>query len=325
MNFSEFNKTIRVCALFSLTIVLWIMIINGSINTYLHPRTLPLIKGSFFILLVLTFYNIRIAASQTFDKSINWKICILFFPIALGISVNPAGLSSRIAMQKGLASVAMNFQNAVDSSVNLDSLSELTSPVLAEKFKSQDNMSSIIIPDSFITYSKSKSNFILKKNAIPADTPIQLNKSDTISITTANDSITLPSVNAISVYEALQDDSLEFKLDRIYSNPQKNAGKRITMTGFIAPDTLLGSNSFFIARMLISCCAADAMPVGFYCLPDTTFGIHEGDWVILSGVIEPRQIQLPWEEDMKTLPVLKVTRVKATKPPNRQYIYPTVY
>lgn len=324
MNFSEFNKTIRVCALFSLSIILWIMITNGSIQIYLHPRTLPLIKISFFILLALTFYNIRIAASQTFDKSINWKFCILFFPIALGISVNPAGLSSRIAMQKGLASAAMNFQSTVNSSVNHDSLSELTT-ASANEIRSQNNMSKIIIPDSFIIYLKSNSNIIFKKNAIPADTPIQLNKSDTISITSANDSVTLHSTNAISEHETLQDDSLEIKLDRIYLNPQKNAGKRITMTGFIAPDTLLGSNSFFIARMLITCCAADAMPVGFYCIPDTAFEIHEGDWVTISGIIEPRQIQLPWEENMKTLPVLKVTRVEATKPPQRQYIYPTVY
>jgi len=255
MNFSEFNKTVRACALICLTLVLLTIIVNGSINTFLHPRSLPFIKASFFLLCGLSLYSFRKVTSSSSERVLNWKVCILFLPIALNVYVKPTGLSSRIAAQKGLASVAM---------------------------------------------------------ASKLETDTARNQSD-------------PTFRIRNACDTVQDDSLYVKLDRIYSNPSGNEGKKVTMIGFIAPDTLLGRHSFFIARMMVSCCAADAMPVGFYCVTDSVLGIDDGNWVVLSGQIETRTVKLPWDKEKRVLPILRVSGARKTAVPKRQYIYPVAY
>jgi putative membrane protein len=271
MNFSEFNKTVRICALICLPFVLWTIIVNGSITIFLHPRSILFVKLSFFILCGLALYNFRKISSPTFDRTLNWKVCVLFLPIALGMYVKPSGLTSRIAVQKGLTSVAMTSRLTVDTSYHQSNLSNASSTSTATGLK------------------------------------------ELISARTKN------------ACDTLQDDSLYVKLDQIYSNPQKREGEKVAMTGFIAPDTLLGKRSFFIARMMVSCCAADAMPIGFYCVTDTVLGIHEGDWVLLSGCIEAQIVKLPWNKEKQVLPVLRILSAHKTVTPQQQYIYPVAY
>ena len=282
MNFSEFNRTARTCVLMCLIIALWTIIANGAIYTFLHPRSLPLLKTSFVILCGFTLYSFRKVASAGSGRILNWKACILFLPVAFGAYVKPTGLSSRIAVQKGLASVAMTPQHTTDTSDNAQ---------------------------------------------FPIDSAVKddFRKGDTMAIAIPTGSIALLPARTRNACDTMQDDSLYVKLDQIYSNPRRSEGKKVAMTGFVAPDTLLGRHSFFIARMLVACCAADAMPVGFYCVSDSVLGIHEGDWVMLSGQIETRAVKLPWDKEKRLLPILRVLSTTETVAPRRQYIYPVAY
>ena len=111
------------------------------------------------------------------------------------------------------------------------------------------------------------------------------------------------------------------KVGGIYSNPTWNRGRLITMTGFITPDTTCGPNSFFLGRMMVWCCAADAMPVGFYCVTDSTLGLRENDWVVLTGKAEVRSVKFPWEKDKRTIPLLRVVTARKSARPRNEYIY----
>ncbi len=339
MIFSEFNKTVRACALICLAIVLWAIIANGSVETFLHPRSLPFVKISFFILCGLALYTFRTVASSSSGRILDWKVCILFLPIALGVHVRPTGLSSRIAVQKGLTSVAMTSQIEVDTlngqcEFPVDSALRSTESMPLYEVSDRIAYSGALDSAQFSedtamkvrdnTGSTGQPSIDTRQTLMSAATDFS-RKGDTMSVaTSAGTIVLLPSLTR-NACDTLQDDSLYVKLDRIYASPRRSDGKKVAMTGFIAPDTLLGSHSFFIARMMVSCCAADAMPIGFYCVTDSALGIHEGDWVVLSGQIEPQAVKLPWDKEKRVLPILRVSGAKKTAAPKRQYIYPVAY
>jgi putative membrane protein len=281
MNSSKTNKILRVCALFCIAAALYKLIAGGAIYSYLHPRTLPLVKISYFIFLILIIFNIRDKVTNASSRKINWKIPVLFVPVMLGFYVKPAGFSSRIAMQKGLTSVVMSpVKNRPE-----------------EAMKNPEEKSDTVQMEKSIRKTVIPVNAKSKEKEREKNTPI----------------------------DTLREDSMYLKLDKIYSDPDKFTGEVITMVGFVAPDTVLGRNSFFLGRMMIACCAADAMPVGFYCTTDTVLGIYENDWIILTGTINAQNIKLPWDDKKRKMPVIRVGNVKKTIAPVNQYVYPAVY
>jgi putative membrane protein len=286
MNFSEFNKTVRLLTLVCICIGLYSAITSGTILLFLHPRSLPLVKIAWIIIVALTLSDLKTFAKATGKTKLDWRYFALLLPIALVLSVKPTGLSSRIAVQKGVSSLASAIKSGQPVDIRLN-MNDSILPAMDQAALSQ-GASSYPVVDSRI----------VSAQAVESRTSI----SDTI-----------------------KEDSMYVKLDRIYSNPNAQKGQRITMTGFIAPDTVLGRNSFFLTRMMVACCAADAMPVGFYCMTDSVLGIRENDWVVLTGVIEARMVKLPWNKEKQTLPVLRGATVKKTVAPQNQYVYPVAY
>ncbi len=253
MNFSEFNKHARLLTLACVCVALYAVINSGKILLFLHPRSLLLIKIGWIVLVALTLNELKTFLGQNSRIKLDWRYFALMFPILAVLYVNPTGLSSRIAVQKGVSSMAL----------------------------------------------------------------------------TANRNTPLPQClvrdTAGPVAYTIKDDSMYAQLDRLYADPVKHVGEIITMLGFVAPDTILGRKSFFLARMMVACCAADGMPIGFYCATDSTIGIHENDWVILTGKLETRSVKFPWNTDKKTIPLLKMISVKKATKPQNEYVYPVAY
>jgi putative membrane protein len=197
------------------------------------------------------------------NDTLNWKLIVLFIPLLMPIIVMPTGLSSRIAIQKGLASLALTNREFTDVSFQH---------------------------------------------------PVDMKKTGNVGFISANQAC-----------DTLCDNSIYIKLNRLYAKPRFNSGQCVVMTGFVALDTVLGINSFFLARMMVACCAADAMPVGFYCIADTVPGVRDGDWVQLQGVVEPKTVKMPWNDKELVLPILNNVKIWHTDAPKRQYIYPVSY
>jgi uncharacterized repeat protein (TIGR03943 family) len=337
MNFSEFNKNARLLTLFCICIGLFSSIVSGTILTFLHPRSLLFVKITWVILVILTLSDLHAFTKSKEKSKLDWRFFAMLFPIALFMIVKPTGLSSRIAVQKGLSSLSMSMQSnqQVNEDWNTDDsiLYGMSKDLIPEQksFSSGTGNTGTRLDKTFDNdspnFRKQKSDSVLYSSAAEGDKDsIMVKVKDTIAIPNGSGTVVLMhSPELASISDTLREDSLYVHMDRIYSNPQSQRGRKITMVGFIAPDTVLGRNSFFIARMMISCCAADAMPLGFYCITDSVLGVKENDWVILTGTIEARSIKLPWNEDNRTLPILRDVSVVKTVAPRNEYIYPVAY
>lgn len=99
-------------------------------------------------------------------------------------------------------------------------------------------------------------------------------------------------------------------------------GKKITLTGFVYKEDSFDSNTFVIARLLMSCCAADAQPTGLFCKWDKTSSIKHNQWIKLTGIIEKK---MQYNEETKKdepMAIIKVSNVEPIEEPKDPYIYP---
>lgn len=298
MNFTEINRTLRIIVLVCIPYFIWAIINSNYVMVFLHPRSVSLLKTSGIALAILALYNVRsffkIGTTSRFD----WKTAVILLPFLFGIVVHPTGFSARQVMQKGL-SVLPGQQNAT--------LQKDTSPTA--------------LYDSLISNIPNTTETFLNRDDVKSS-------NDTLQHVKSKEQVIRVNVSAphsAIVYDTINDNEIFEKLDRCYGNPQVCVDKAVVMTGFIVPDTILGRHSFLLARMLVSCCAADAVPAGIYCLTDTLLGFKESEWVQISGIIQTHSIKQPWDNEEHIVPVLMVTRADKTERPKIQYIYPYNY
>ncbi len=109
-----------------------------------------------------------------------------------------------------------------------------------------------------------------------------------------------------------------FIVNDIYSAPEKFAGKRISIDGFVYKSKKLKQKEFVIARLIIYCCAADA---GIGGLIADAGGINDNfrknEWLRVEGVLA-----LENKGGEKPAPVLKLESFKRIPADKEPYIYP---
>lgn len=93
------------------------------------------------------------------------------------------------------------------------------------------------------------------------------------------------------------------------------AGQSARVRGFVYRDERFPAGSFMVSRFLLSCCAADAAPIGLAVKwPDADF-LDDDAWVWVSGEFS---VETFLEE---RIPVLVATEVTAAQQPPQPYLY----
>ncbi len=109
-------------------------------------------------------------------------------------------------------------------------------------------------------------------------------------------------------------------LSEIHEHIDKYEGIPIEVVGFVFKDNEdFPENIFVPARLMMVCCAADMVPVGFLCEYEKTQNLETDAWVKVTGVIGKTQFQ------GDSVPIIKVTDVEKTVKPEYEYVYPYPY
>lgn len=107
---------------------------------------------------------------------------------------------------------------------------------------------------------------------------------------------------------------LDYASRAVFDQGASLGERRIRLTGFAMRGP---QGSWLLARMMVSCCAADARPVKIALGGDLPDGLAEEQWLQVTGKYSARQLQD--EINGEAIPFLEVSEVTLIPVPQEQY------
>lgn len=104
-------------------------------------------------------------------------------------------------------------------------------------------------------------------------------------------------------------------LNQLFNEPERFKGNRLVISGFAYNPKGFSDGQFAIARLTISCCAADAGVVGMICQAEEGQSYEPEQWYEVEGVMSSLTIE------ERTIPLLMIERSKAIEKPENIYVY----
>jgi uncharacterized repeat protein (TIGR03943 family) len=121
-------------------------------------------------------------------------------------------------------------------------------------------------------------------------------------------------IDTLTPEEPLEKTILELML-----NPNLFNGQRVILTGMILRDAELKSHfgglDTAVYRFLITCCAADALPVAIALDADPSAAFSQDQWVQVEGVFELQQ------KDGKPYPMISKPQIRFVEAPSMPYLF----
>jgi uncharacterized repeat protein (TIGR03943 family) len=93
-------------------------------------------------------------------------------------------------------------------------------------------------------------------------------------------------------------------------------GQQAKVVGFVYRDERFGRDQFMVSRFVLSCCAADAAPLGLLVQAPESGSFADDQWVEVTGAFEAGQFA------GEAMPILLAETIKPTDIPEQPYLYP---
>jgi uncharacterized repeat protein (TIGR03943 family) len=107
---------------------------------------------------------------------------------------------------------------------------------------------------------------------------------------------------------------LDYASRAVFDHGKSLTGRRITLSGFIIAGA---GGTPYLARMVITCCAADARPVKVGLAGNVPANLKPDAWIEVDGGYTRRTDQDP--VNGQTIPYIEVTAVRSIPTPSSQY------
>lgn len=119
----------------------------------------------------------------------------------------------------------------------------------------------------------------------------------------------------------IQDYNYLRELDMIWNNLDKYKGKTIIISGFVYKEDNFSEKEFAVARMLMTCCAADAQIIGFMANWANANELEKDQWVRVYGTIDSTKYKKDGKNE-SAYPLIKVDKLEKINKPENIYINP---
>lgn len=133
-------------------------------------------------------------------------------------------------------------------------------------------------------------------------------------------SVVLPGLDTANKKIIVSNDDFSMWLTEIYINIEKYTGYTIDITGYVFKNPEYYNDDEFVpARLMMSCCVADLVPVGLTCEYDNVSELEEGSWVTVEGILHVGQYEYDGEQYEE--PQISVTQITPAEEVS-DYVYP---
>jgi len=100
------------------------------------------------------------------------------------------------------------------------------------------------------------------------------------------------------------------------TNDLPDGENQASVVGFVYHDARLPENQFFINRFVVTCCAADAFPLGIIVEWPESSSLSTDSWVHITGEISRSTL------DGSSIPLIIATSVESVVQPDQPYLFP---
>jgi putative membrane protein len=107
---------------------------------------------------------------------------------------------------------------------------------------------------------------------------------------------------------------LDYASRAVFDQGRSLTGRQITLSGFVVAD----GAGWYLTRMVITCCAADAQPIKVGLAGEIPDGLHANDWIEVTGRYSSQT-----DKDAvngQSIPYLAVASAKPIPAPAQQYV-----
>lgn len=98
--------------------------------------------------------------------------------------------------------------------------------------------------------------------------------------------------------------------------PTEFDGQEAVLSGFVYRQPDFPADTFMVARFTVSCCVADALPIGLPVTLADGSQFKDGDWVHVQGTFKAGMFV------DQEVPILQVASIEAIEQPEHPYLYP---
>jgi putative membrane protein len=107
---------------------------------------------------------------------------------------------------------------------------------------------------------------------------------------------------------------LDYASRAVFDHGDSLRGHHVTLSGFVLPGD---GGTWYLTRMVITCCAADAQPIKVGLTGSVPAGLAANDWIKVTGSYAPRQDKDPVNGE--AIPYLTVDTSGPIPAPASQY------
>lgn len=111
-------------------------------------------------------------------------------------------------------------------------------------------------------------------------------------------------------------------MHQLWEAGESLAGREVEMEGFVFSDLSVGPEDFVLARLMMSCCAADAEMVGLLCRWPQRATLEDGQWVRVLGRLQIIPFYDAMVGETRQMPLIVVELLTPIEQPEQVYIYP---
>lgn len=99
------------------------------------------------------------------------------------------------------------------------------------------------------------------------------------------------------------------------ASPETLDGQEVHVVGFVYRDERFSENQFLVGRFIVSCCVADASPVGLIVQGGEAADFPDDQWIEVRGRFETNIFE------GEATPILIIDQIEAIEQPDQPYLY----
>jgi uncharacterized repeat protein (TIGR03943 family) len=119
-----------------------------------------------------------------------------------------------------------------------------------------------------------------------------------------------------------QDWSHAALIEAIASDPAAFAGREVELVGFAYRPAGTPRNRLYLIRFLVTCCVADAEPMGLLVEGTATVDYQDFAWLKAAGRLESAEVPNPYTGKRETVALLRLARAEPSPKPLAEYLFP---